>query len=234
MMEPPSRCGFAGVVNYVVAEFPDADGRLLLINPDAYVGPKEIEMLLAPSDALRVPKVVNPSGQVENIRAITTAGQQLRALLFGEWAARKAITKMAFNGTTVECPPFAPSGSVLSVPLDLLRSVPLREEYFWLEQSDWLLRYFEIFGPLKLEILPISATHTGASTSIRYPLSVAASQLNAKANFVRTYGTTIHRLLLPLAIFSRTFRFFLKNRQISDALFLGKVYAGKADWRVNK
>lgn len=234
LVETPSRRGFAGVVSFVLEEYSEAHGRLLLINPDAFLEKEAVESLLSDSYGMAVPRVLNSVGNLENIRSATTASEQLFALLFGERATQRSVKSLDSGIMTIECPPFAPSGSVLAVPIEFLRSVPLRAEFFWLEQSDWLYRYARQHGTLEVSVLPITATHTGASTSLRYPVSVAASQLKSKMNFVNEYGNFLLRSLLPLGILLRAVRFGIKTRNFSNAWFLLKVASGAADWRVSK
>lgn len=233
VFETPSRRGFAGVVSYVVDLHAEAEGRLLLINPDACLSKNAVASLLAVESGIAVPRVLNSMGDLENIRRATTAGEQLRALLFGERFVQR-VESLDPDIESIECPPFAPSGSVLSVPLEYLRSVPLRSEFFWLEQSDWVYRYADLYGAIEVSVLPATATHTGASTSLRYPVSVAASQLKSKMNFVVEYGDSRLRLLLPLAVLLRAIRFGVKTRSLSNGWFLVKVALGISDWRVKK
>jgi GT2 family glycosyltransferase len=234
VLETPSRRGFAGVVTYVVDRYAEAEGRLLLINPDACLSKDAVASLLAVESGIAVPRVLNSTGDLENIRRATTAGEQLRALLFGERFVQRSVESLDPGIESIECPPFAPSGSVLSVPLEYLRSVPLRSEFFWLEQSDWVYRYANLHGAIEVSVLAAAATHTGASTSLRYPVSVAASQLKSKMNFVIEYGDAPLRLLLPLAVLFRAIRFGVKTRNLSNGWFLVKVALGISDWRVKK
>lgn len=232
--ETPSRRGFAGVVSYVVGLHPKFSGRLLLINPDASLAKESVGALLSVESGMAVPRVLDSRGMLENVRRATTGGEQLCALLFGEGVTRRSIATLGQETQTVQCPPFAPSGSVLSVPLDYLRSVPLRDEFFWLEQSDWVYRYSQRAGAFEISVLPSVATHTGASTSLRYPVSVAASQLQSKVNFITEYGHAWFRLLIPLAVLLRSIRFSVRTRSLTNGIFLVKVVMGKADWRVNR
>lgn len=234
LVETPSRRGFAGVVTFILEKYREANGRLLLINPDAGLDKEAVGLLLSDSHGIAVPRVLNSRGDIENIRSATTASEQLSALLFGERTTQRSVKSLSSSTTAIECPPFAPSGSVLAVPIELFRSVPLRAEFFWLEQSDWVYRYAQEHGVVNVTVLPVTATHTGASTSLRYPLSVAASQLKSKINFVVEYGNLPVRLLLPLGVLLRAVRFGIKTRKISNAWFLLKVASGTADWRVSK
>lgn len=234
LLETPSRRGYSGVVNYVLDTYPDVSGKVLLINPDACVDFQAVAALLSDSHGIAVPRVINPAGELENIRRATNASEQLRALLFGEGSADRSSRKLTVNSAIIECPPYAPSGSVLAVPVKYWRSVPLRADFFWLEQSDWVIRFSRMHGPVDVSILPVSVTHTGASTSLRYPLSVAASQLHTKINFITEYGSLRLRALLPLGVVLKAARFAVKTRKISNAWFLLKVAAGVADWRVSK
>jgi hypothetical protein len=234
LVQTPSRRGFAGVVSYVLDVHKKANGRLLLINPDAALGKEAVGSLLSQEAGIGVPRVVNSQGQVENIRSATTASEQVRALLFGEGYVRRSVKVLNEDIDSIECPPFAPSGSVLAMPIELLRKVPLRAEFFWLEQSDWVYRYSELYGPIRVSIHPFTATHTGASTSLRFPVSVAASQLRSKINFINDYGSFMQRSLLPLGILLRSIRFGLKTRQLANVVFLLRVGLGSADWRVSR
>ena len=235
LLETPSRRGYSGVVNYVLETYPDVNGRILLINPDACLESMAVSELLSDAHGIAVPRVLNPAGELENIRRATNASEQLRALLFGERSAdRTSRMGVTVESGSIVCPPYAPSGSVLAIPIQHLRSVPLRAEFFWLEQSDWVIRYSRMHGPVEVSVLPVGASHTGASTSLRYPLSVAASQLRTKINFVNEYGGFGLRLLLPLGVVLRAGRFAVKTRKLSNAWFLLRVAAGLADWRVSK
>jgi GT2 family glycosyltransferase len=234
LIETPSRRGFAGVVSYVLDVQKDVDGRLLLINPDAALGKEAVDSLLSQATGIGVPRVLNGQGHLENIRSATTATEQLKALLFGEQAASRSVKMLDESIEIIECPPYAPSGSVLAIPIGLLRAVPLRSDFFWLEQSDWVYRYARGNGPVRVSIHPFTASHTGASTSLRFPVSVAASQLRSKINFVNDYGNLMHRALLPLGVFLRAVRFGLKTRSLSNSVFLLQVGLGLQDWRVNR
>lgn len=234
VLNVPSRRGYAGVVSYVLDLYPEASGRLLLINPDASLEKDGVALLLEFAGGIAVPRVLNPAGELENVRRATTASEQLLALVFGEQMARKSVQQLSADTAVVDCPPYAPSGSVLSMPLDFLRAVPLRSEFFWLEQSDWIYRYANTNGSVQVSILPITASHTGASTSLRYPVSVAASQLRAKINFVNEYGNLLHRSFLPVGILMKAVRFGLNTRSLWNGMFLLKVGTGVADWRVSK
>lgn len=234
LLETPSRRGFAGAVNFVLGQYPDFVGRLLLINPDAGVSREAVSELLSERNGIAVPQVLNPEGRTENIRRVTNAREQLLALLLGENFATRLCQNLPEISNEVACPPFAPSGSVMSYPVQMLRNVPLRDEFFWLEQSDWILRYAKCQGPINVTVLPVRVTHTGASTSTRYPVSVAASQLRTKVNFIHEYGNFWLRLVVPLGVLTRSLRFAIKTRQPANAWFLTKVAAGLSDWRVSK
>lgn len=234
LLETPTRRGFAGAVNYVLDSYPDANGRLLLINPDACVTADAVERLLDEKQGVSVPLVLNPQGDVENVRLATSAREQIFSLIAGEKVAARFYQRSISRANTVMCPPYAPSGSVMAYPVHLLREIPLRPEFFWLEQSDWIYRYANLHGPLEVTVLPVEVSHTGASTSLRYPVSVAASQLRTKVNFIGAYGTVLPRLLTPLGVLLRSVRFAIKTRRLSDAWFLIKVAAGSADWRVDR
>lgn len=222
-------------MNELVERLGGSAERLVLINPDAQIDGETLTRLIVSEEAVAVPAIRNADGEIENVRSVTTATQQIRALLLGERyaATPSGIEKNLSNGI-FPMPPACPSGAVVSIDLKLLRQTPLREEFFWLELSDWTKRVSKVTSPLRLEVLKQEAVHVGASTSVKYPVSVAASQLRAKKAFVKAYGRAWHRLLLPIAMISRSIRFGVKTKSMSNTLFLVLVGLGVKDWRVSR
>lgn len=230
------RSGYAGAVNELISRYRQYS-RLILINPDAAV-PERTLLALANSPApIAVPTIVNELKMLENVRYVTTAKEQFFALLLREprSVSRRAV-QAASHVLRLEMPPACPSGAVLAIDTNLLLETPLNEKLFWLEMSDWVRRRSESSTSTNydLTVIPEGATHVGASTSIRYPLSVAASQMVAKTAYVREYGDAILKKLLPIAVMARSLRFALISHSPSDGYFLVKVGLCGNDWRVNR
>lgn len=229
----PARVGFPGVVNYLVSElYPDAD-RLVLVNPDAAIDVKSLSHLVDSKNAVEVPQILNSDGFVENVRAVTNAGDQFRNLLFGERHSELPVRGSA-DLRTYDCPPFAASGAIVGLDAQQLRVVPLRAEFFWLEMSDWVLRSSLNGLRISLTVNADRAQHSGASTSVSYPVSVAASQMFAKATFIRTYGGALTSAFLPIAMAAKSIRFGIMRRSLRDALFVYQCGLGNANWRVSR
>jgi hypothetical protein len=228
-LSTPRRMGFPAVVQFLIESvYPEAT-RLVLVNPDATVG-DSLPPLLESQALLAIP-TIDHDGRIENVRLATTPWREVRNLLLGEAKVRYPITSTG-RRQDVSCPPFAPSGAVISIDANALRSAPLRSEFFWLEFSDWVLRRARMGAPTTLEVLPNRADHLGASTAVKYPLSVAASQARAKVAFVREYGSASSRAVLPIAVLSRGVRFALKRRSTKAGVFLLRAAYNMVDWRV--
>lgn len=228
-MNTPGRQGYAGAVNHLVKQFPLLD-RLVLINPDASLTSDALQLLVTSSAELSAPRVLGRSGDVENVRRLLTPGRLLFGLLLGERVAGKLDRGVPLQ-SSYSCPPFAPSGSVVSVKGDLLRRWPLTPEMFWLEQSDWLRR---VGRAVTLEIVDGEAQHTGASTSAAYPLSVAGSQLRARWCYVRRYAPAFWLPALFGATGLRCVRFAVSRGSLRDGLFLFQAALGRVSWKVSR
>lgn len=228
------RVGFAGAVNEIVDRFGRDVDRLVLINPDARITEATLDELLSCTESIAIPRVDDGFGRIENLRKVTTARYQLRALVMGE----PRRTNLAFSTRDVipvlDLPPYCPSGAVISIATSLLRSVRLHPDFFWLELSDWVSRLHRQGIIANLRVIDGAAIHTGASTSKKYPVSVAASQLCAKKAFIHEYGSKVHKLLLPMGILLRSARFGIKTRSVQNSLFLLGAAAGIVDWRVER
>lgn len=225
----PTRRGFPAVVQYIVEElYPDC-ARLVLINPDAHID-KGLRALLAATEVVAVP-TIESDGRLANVRNITTPHRELRNLLFGE---AKTNFPLATQGSDliVPCPPYAPSGAVISIDASALRETPLDQDLFWLEFSDWILRRSSVGLETSLRVIPEQSDHLGASTSVSYPRSVAASQARAKVHLIRRYGTKLSRMLVPVAVASKALRFGVKRRSLRDALFVYRAAIDRVDWKV--
>lgn len=226
----PSRRGFPAVVQYIVEDLYPNCTRLILVNPDACVG-AALKPLLEAKETVAVPSI-GDHGFLHNVRLTTTAGKEFRNLLFGESRSGWPLQEVE-ETRVVSCPPFAPSGAVISVDAQALRAVPLDANLFWLEFSDWTRRRQQRGLDTTLRILPERSEHTGASTSVKYPLSVASSQARAKVHFIRRYGRSSLRVLLPIAVLSKAVRFGISRRNILAAVFLFRAAFDAVDWRVS-
>jgi hypothetical protein len=234
----PARRGYAGVLSHIVSELCNSGDRLLLINPDASIDPVGVRKLLETDSPLAIPQIAR-DGWIDNVRTVATAREQLLALAAGEWLVRDHERLLPFNpaGEIVRlaCPPHAPSGAVLSIEVDLARHTPFRSKFFWLEMSDWLLRIAQVHPvPIQLAVLPVEALHVGASTSLRYPISVAASQARAKVCFIREYGKPVDRIVWPLALLMRALRFGASQKSIRAACLVFVAGCGLRDWRIQE
>ncbi|WP_457101796.1 hypothetical protein [Microbacterium sp. P5_E9] len=230
----PSRRGFAATVQYIVEVIaPDCE-RLVLVNPDAEADVETLVALAASTDVVTVPTIISTTDRafMENVRPSTTGSREIRNLLFGE-RRRAFILKPASTEQRVNCPPFAPSGAIISVDAHALRRTPLRAEMFWLEFSDWVLRRNAEGLTTELCVLPNESRHVGASTSVKYPMSVAASQARAKVCFIRDYGSWTARTFAPVAVLSRSLRFAARRRSISSGVFVFQAAMGWKSWMVN-
>lgn len=228
--EVPSRMGFPGVVEYIYRElFPEAR-RLILINPDAVVDNQLLTQLVETDATIALPSIGDRQGLI-NVRPVTTARAEFLNLLIGE-RRRFQPLKVSKSEMVLNAPPYAPSGAVISIEVNALHEVALDPDFFWLEFSDWVLRRASFGLATQIKVLPRAATHTGASTSISFPLSVAASQARAKVLFIFRYGNWAQRVLTPIALFSRALRFGLKQRSLKSGLFVFEAGRGRRDWRV--
>lgn len=226
----PSRRGFPAVVHYVIDElFPECS-RVVLINPDASLRENDLLRLMDSGADVAVPTIVGSDSTVSNVRQVTTAAWELKNLAFGE-RYRGARIPISSGDQVIQSPPYAPSGAVIAIDATLLRRVPLRPEFFWLEFSDWVQRQ-----PTPLEIVVQSGTaeHVGASTSVKYPWSVAASQARAKFQYVQQYGTPFLRAALIPALCVKAVRFAIKQRSLRAAVYLMRGATGHRDWRIQK
>ena len=223
----PRRLGFPATVQYIVEVlYPEAD-RVVLINPDAQVELDILERLIDHTGDLVVPRILRPDGTLENVRETTRPSWELKNLAFREHY-RGDVLNSATETRTVLCPPYAPSGSVISIAATLLKKTPLRADYFWLEFSDWVHRQDH---PRELTIDGGIAQHTGASTSLKYPLSVASSQARAKYLYIRTYGTRLQRALALPALCCKSGRFAAKRHSLTAGIDLMLCAVGLRDWR---
>jgi len=226
----PDRRGFPAVVQYIVEElYPECD-RLVLVNPDALVSEQGLIEILATEADLVIPSIVSPDGTLENIREVTRPSWEILNLAFGEKYRGDRIP-FREDGRIVVCPPYAPSGAVIAIKVELLKQLPLRSDFFWLEFSDWIRRHQEA---VSLRIVPTLVKHTGASTSVKYPISVAASQVRAKVGFVREYGGPLQKVIVVPALWMRAIRFGVRRRSVSAALRVGLSGMGLRDWRVSR
>lgn len=228
------RLGFAGAVNELVERFGHDRDRLILVNPDAKLGKDGIRKLIQIHEPVGIPTITGPSGEIENLRHVTTPAAQLKALMLGERSVKVETLRTREQDFTLQMPPYCPSGAVISIDIALLRAVPLRPVFFWLELSDWTRRLSNGDGAAVLRVISNKAEHVGASTSVRYPLSVAASQVRAKSAYVREYGSLLHRTALPLGVLLRAIRFGIKQRSFASGLFIAQVALGQKDWRVER
>lgn len=231
----PVRGGYAATVNWIVKMYGDDYERLVLVNPDASPSKEAVEQLASAKSSLAVPLVENAAGDVENIRTIATGYARVHSLLFSERFSVSS-NRSTFADEAVpdnfDSPPFVPAGSVVSFAMSELRELPLDPDMFWIEMSDWVQRRSRRKGPLNVEVMDVRIAHTGASTSVSYPLSVAASQLNADVHYVRRYGNLISRALLPLAVAVRSARYAVKRGSLRGGVFMFRVGAFGQDWRV--
>lgn len=231
-LEMKTRVGFPAVVNQILESTYPEISRLVLINPDALIEQAALKALIYDPGELVVPTIANGLN-LENVRPVTRASWEFLNLLFGE---KRRFNEMPTSKVNqfLSCPPFAPSGAVVAIDAQVLRETPLRPEMFWLEFSDLLLRR-ELMGlNTKLTVLPDLAEHLGASTSLSFPLSVAASQMRAKVSYIRSYGNVVLRALLPLAVFSKAMRVGIKLKSFTVVAFAFKAAFDVEDWRVNE
>lgn len=232
VLSTPTRIGFAGAVNHLVQAVAPSATRLVLINPDTAPSPSTVAKLADSDATVVVPPILRTDGSLENVRRITTAAVQTRALLFGDRFTRLTRTAPAIGGG-VSSPPYAVTGTVVGLDANEVRQHPFEPVLFWLEFSDWLIRLAERNGPSEIPVMGEPVAHTGASTAVSFPLSVAASQGRAKAAFVSRYGHRGLRLLLPLGALSYGLRYALKRRSLRDGIFVMAASLGFADWRVS-
>lgn len=232
--DTPSRRGFPGAVQYLIDELAPGCSRLILINPDATVEADTLELLARSTCDVAVPTIRSRSrtGKVENVRFATTAMREVANLLFGERVPEYPVSARD-TPRTFTCPPFAPSGAVISIDAQMLRETPLDPSMFWLEFSDWVRRRESEGRRTTLEVVAGEATHSGASTSVKFPVSVAASQARAKVAFIRSYGGLGARMLVVPAVTSRALRFALRKRSLSNGLFILRAALGRVSWKVN-
>lgn len=228
----PQRSGFPAVVNHLASVIEPSCRRLVLVNPDALADSEALERLLGATSDLAVPAITDPEGHLENLRPVTTSALQLRALMVGERAISVPSRVDRSAPCEVFAPPFAPQGAVISIGAELIRELPLDPTMFWLEMSDWVLRWKARGKELSLAVTTDVVEHAGASTSASFPVSVAASQARAKVAFVRRYGSRSERLLVPLAVLSRAVRFALLQRSARAGYTVFRAALGSIDWRV--
>lgn len=224
----PSRRGFPGVVQYIVETLYPESSRLILINPDASLDRRSLRTLIETNSDVAVPRILDAGAAIENVRQVTTAAWELRNLAFGEKYRGRLLSGTDTVGI-VACPPYAPSGAVISLNALLLRERPLNPDYFWLEFSEWVLRQP---GSVTLSIEPVEAQHLGGSTSVKYPLSVAASQARAKFLFIRSQGSRLDRICAVPALASRGVRVAIKRRSVFAGVFVLLAGMGLKDWRI--
>lgn len=225
----PTRRGFPAVVQYIVEDLFPACTRLVLINPDALLD-DGLRDLMQASETVAVP-TIEEHGRLHNVRRTTTALREFRNLLLGEARSNWPVTPRDVD-FVLQCPPFAPSGAVISIDAEALRRVPLDADLFWLEFSDWVLSRNARGQETTLRITPHISVHVGASTSVSYPLSVASSQARAKVIFVKRYGSILVRSALPLAVASKALRYGVKHRSVRDAYFVFQAAFDRVDWKV--
>lgn len=231
-MAMAERSGFPAVVNHLASVVEPSCERLVLVNPDALADVDALERLLDADSDLAVPAIHNDNGELENLRPVTTGAMQLRALMLGESAIASPSRVDQSAPCVVSAPPFAPQGAVISIAAHLIRELPLDPVMFWLEMSDWVLRWQARGKALSLSVTTDVVEHVGASTSASFPISVAASQARAKVAFVRRYGSRVQRLIVPAGVVSRACRFALIQRSPHAGWTVFRSALGWTDWRI--
>lgn len=216
------RGGYCACVSEIVSTYPEAS-RYVFVNPDASADAATISELADADADVAVPQV---DGTPALLPKVVTPAQQLVALAVGEAAA--AWLRRLQPTTALR----APSGAVMSFRGSDLREHPLDDRFFWLEMSEWVLRRASGGSLPSIERLACRAAHIGSSTMVHYPVSVRASQYRAKVCFIRKYGSSVQRALVPIAVLVRAMTMLVRGWGATDVRLVASASLGRSDWRV--
>ncbi|MFJ3304687.1 glycosyltransferase family 2 protein [Streptomyces sp. NPDC086549] len=225
----PGNGGYAAAVNFAATTLAADAERIVFVNPDASMDLDAFRALVTCRSraAVVVPSI--PHGpRLENVRRVLTASQVLLMLVLPRLARQALLPRAEVPLRTDLGSGWVPAGTIASFDAAHLRAHPLRPEMFWIEMSSWA-RDNPRAG---VEVLPVVASHTGASSKEQAAAKVTASQLAAYTAYLHAYGNPMERALLPVAfVLGRLVQLACRRLSVRGTAELFRLYRGESSWQ---
>lgn len=226
----PSNSGYCAAVNFVASNLASGEERIVFINPDAKLDREALRSLAWPEHVfpIIVPRII-AGLSLENVRSIYTVRHALLQIVAGRLASQSLMDSKSEDSSFILGAPWIPTGTIASFSTQFLRQNPLREQMFWIEMSALAL---DTPGQVRVGIDHHTAEHEGHSSSKHASAIVSASLLNARASFVRQYGSRFQTALLPGCVASGIALKLLQRRcSPSQAAKMWSISKGATSWQ---